>query len=265
MFYGKGRKKTGIFQNPAEANRDYELRDLAQGKTEAQIQVQFGIWSQKAHGVWTEHLGSCPVALRQSNFKALISSHLGHNDPLHTRVPLPGWGLHPPLAHCFYVLGNNVYKEPVQKPNGEKYSEASLKRVGHSGTDFRNCDHVPQEQKKFFFKWGGRDREREKITEGKKTPPILSPYDDERTKSPGTQGHDPESPPLKGLIWAGRAAFCKTALVQQKTGKSSSSQQGTENSEQKSRTGVRKTAVGGGRRRKLPVTTTGLLFFCDMP
>lgn len=120
-------------------------------------------------------------------------------------------------------------------------------------------------KKKFFFKWGGRDREREKITEGKKTPPILSPYDDERTKSPGTQGHDPESPPLKGLIWAGRAAFCKTALVQQKTGKSSSSQQGTENSEQKSRTGVRKTAVGGGRRRKLPVTTTGLLFFCDMP
>lgn len=43
MFYGKGRKKTGIFQNPGEANWDYELRDLAQGKTEAQIQVQFGI------------------------------------------------------------------------------------------------------------------------------------------------------------------------------------------------------------------------------
>lgn len=101
------------------------------------------------------------------------------------------------------MLGNNVYKEPVQKPNGEKYSEASLKRVGNSGTDLRNCDHVPQEQKKnFFLNGGGRDREREKKkqTEGKKTPPILSPYDDERTKSPGTQGHDPESPPLKGLL-----------------------------------------------------------------
>jgi len=34
MFYGKGEEKTGLFQNPAEAKRDYELRDLAQGKTE---------------------------------------------------------------------------------------------------------------------------------------------------------------------------------------------------------------------------------------
>lgn len=34
MFYGKGEEKTGIFQNPVEAKRDYELRDLAQGKTE---------------------------------------------------------------------------------------------------------------------------------------------------------------------------------------------------------------------------------------
>lgn len=34
MLYGKGEEKTGIFQNPAEAKRDYELRDLAQGKTE---------------------------------------------------------------------------------------------------------------------------------------------------------------------------------------------------------------------------------------
>lgn len=75
-------------------------------------------------------------------------------------------------------------------------------------------------KKKIFFKWGregqregGRDREREKKkTEGKKTPPILSPYDDERTKSPGTQGHDPESPPLKGLLWAGRAAAVKQQL-----------------------------------------------------
>lgn len=34
MFYGKGEEKTGLFQNPAEAKRDYKLRDLAQGKTE---------------------------------------------------------------------------------------------------------------------------------------------------------------------------------------------------------------------------------------
>lgn len=157
---------------------------------------------------------------------------------------------------------------------GKKYSEASLKRVGNLGTDFRNCDHIPHEQKKNFFKWG-REGEREGGNEGqrerekkkqKERRHILSPYDDERTKSPGTQGHDPGSPPLKGLLWAGRAACCKTtALVQQKIGKSSSSQQGTENSEQKSRTGVRKMAVGGGRRCKLPVTTAGLLSFCDMP
>lgn len=69
-------------------------------------------------------------------------------------------------------------------------------------------------KKKKIFKWGRegqREREKKK-TEGKKTPPILSPYDDERTKSPGTQGHDPESPPLKGLLSAGRTAAVKQQL-----------------------------------------------------
>lgn len=42
MFYGKGGGKLAFFQNSAELNGDYELRDLAQGKNrEAQIQMQF--------------------------------------------------------------------------------------------------------------------------------------------------------------------------------------------------------------------------------
>lgn len=35
--------KPGISQNSAGAKGDYEVRDLAQGETEAQIQMQFGI------------------------------------------------------------------------------------------------------------------------------------------------------------------------------------------------------------------------------
>lgn len=35
--------KTGIFQNSVEANWGYESRVLAQGKTEAQTQMQFRI------------------------------------------------------------------------------------------------------------------------------------------------------------------------------------------------------------------------------